>query len=534
MPKDAIVNFKSQGAEKVVKDTQKVASAQEQLNKELEENRDAVALADRFTGGYAGKLVNLRTELKQGSKFVKTMTTAVKGLRTAIIATGIGALVVAVAALIAYWDEIRDFVKGTTKTLKDQETQLQNIGEELETNKGILEKQKELAELQGKPTKEITKELRKQIILQQENNRKLLENLEIQLQRKKEQEEEVTWWEFVKAKAAGLVSSERELQMLQNARTADSEEYLELVDKVNQAKQNEVDFEVQLARLDKEERDAEQEKKDQADKDKADEQAKIDADNAEKLQKLQDYLKQVEQLETAYFDSKLSKQQQEENAVADKYFALIEQAEQYGYDTTVLEEARQAQLKEIRDRYNKEEKDANDKKAKEDKDMAFAVNMAKLDAAKQGFDILGNLAKKGSKVQKKAAVMSARISAIAGTVNAFKTASDNPITTFFPPYPFIQAAAAAAAGFKNVKAIKASQFESEDTTEVKAEGGRGAAPTAVSQAPAFNIVGSTGTNQIASALGESAKQPSRAYVVSSDVTTAQELERKTVQGASIG
>ena len=130
--------------------------------------------------------------------------------------------------------------------------------------------------------------------------------------------------------------------------------------------------------------------------------------------------------------------------------------------------------------------------------------------------------------------MSARISAIAGTVNAFKTASDNPITTFFPPYPFIQAAAAAAAGFKNVKAIKASQYESEDTTEVKAEGGRGAAPTAVSQAPAFNIVGSTGSNQIASALGESAKQPSRAYVVSSDVTTAQELERKTVQGASIG
>jgi len=53
-------------------------------------------------------------------------------------------------------------------------------------------------------------------------------------------------------------------------------------------------------------------------------------------------------------------------------------------------------------------------------------------------------------------------------------------------------------------------------------------------APAFNIVGASGTNQIADAIAESTKKPQRAYVVSGDVSTAQELERKTVQGASLG
>lgn len=55
-----------------------------------------------------------------------------------------------------------------------------------------------------------------------------------------------------------------------------------------------------------------------------------------------------------------------------------------------------------------------------------------------------------------------------------------------------------------------------------------------SQAPAFNIVGQSTTDQLADVLASQGQQPLRTYVVSNDVSTAQELDRNIIQGASIG
>ena len=54
------------------------------------------------------------------------------------------------------------------------------------------------------------------------------------------------------------------------------------------------------------------------------------------------------------------------------------------------------------------------------------------------------------------------------------------------------------------------------------------------QPPAFNVVGATQTSQLAQTIAGAEDKPLRAYVVASDVTTAQELERSTIEGASIG
>ena len=51
--------------------------------------------------------------------------------------------------------------------------------------------------------------------------------------------------------------------------------------------------------------------------------------------------------------------------------------------------------------------------------------------------------------------------------------------------------------------------------------------------PAFNIVGASETNQLADAIGGQAQEPTRAYVVATDVSTAQELDRNIIEGASI-
>ena len=52
--------------------------------------------------------------------------------------------------------------------------------------------------------------------------------------------------------------------------------------------------------------------------------------------------------------------------------------------------------------------------------------------------------------------------------------------------------------------------------------------------PAFNVVGASGETQLADAIGSQTQQPTRAYVVSNDVTTAQEMDRNIIEGASIG
>tara|TARA_R110000803_G_scaffold200577_2_gene264994 strand:+ start:5193 stop:7070 length:1878 start_codon:yes stop_codon:yes gene_type:complete len=60
-------------------------------------------------------------------------------------------------------------------------------------------------------------------------------------------------------------------------------------------------------------------------------------------------------------------------------------------------------------------------------------------------------------------------------------------------------------------------------------GGGGGAP----QPPAFNVVGASGESQLADAIGGQMQRPARAYVVSNDVTSAQELDRNIIEGASI-
>ena len=58
-------------------------------------------------------------------------------------------------------------------------------------------------------------------------------------------------------------------------------------------------------------------------------------------------------------------------------------------------------------------------------------------------------------------------------------------------------------------------------------GGSGAAP-----APSFNLVQGTGSNQIAEGLATE-RRPVQAYVVASQVTTAQSLDRNIIDRATL-
>ena len=62
--------------------------------------------------------------------------------------------------------------------------------------------------------------------------------------------------------------------------------------------------------------------------------------------------------------------------------------------------------------------------------------------------------------------------------------------------------------------------------------GGGSTPSV--QAPAFNVVGATQESQLAQAISGADSKPLKAFVVASDISTAQELERSTIEGASMG
>ena len=207
-----------------------------------------------------------------------------------------------------------------------------------------------------------------------------------------------------------------------------------------------------------------------------------------------------------------------------------------------------AKIKEAQDAQDAKDKERDDRKAKEKadakqkSDQADAVALKeKQDAEAAALDLAAtqrdntlnaiiSLAGEGSKVGKAAALAQATISGIQGVQAAFTTASASPITAAFPAYPFIQAGIAGAFALKTIKSIVSSKKPS----SASGGGGGGGTAPAASQAPSFNVVGASDTNQLAQAIGEDSKKPVKAFVVSGDVSTAQSLDRNIVEGASIG
>lgn len=159
------------------------------------------------------------------------------------------------------------------------------------------------------------------------------------------------------------------------------------------------------------------------------------------------------------------------------------------------------------------------------------VQSAKLSLQENAFKLAGALAEEGSEASKAIQVAQTIMQTIQGVQAAFTTAQKNPITATFPAYPFIQAGAAGAFGALSVKKILSTPIKTTNAGSVGSSQGSGGA--AAPQAPAFNLVGASGVNQVQESLQEE-QTPIQAFVVSGEVTSAQELERNAVDSASIG
>lgn len=200
-------------------------------------------------------------------------------------------------------------------------------------------------------------------------------------------------------------------------------------------------------------------------------------------------------------------------------------------ERTITDEIEKAEaLKKIKDDYDNYIKSADRAAADEQEKIDKEVQQAKFDMATQ---TLGNISKaigENTKAGKAAAAAASLINTYQGITAELATKT---VTPFDFAIKLANIATTAAIGFKSVKNILKTDPKSTagGATTTTPTGGR---PDATSLPPAFNIVGASDTNQLAEAIGGQAQQPVKAYVVSNDVSTAQELDRNIVQGASIG
>jgi DNA repair exonuclease SbcCD ATPase subunit len=177
---------------------------------------------------------------------------------------------------------------------------------------------------------------------------------------------------------------------------------------------------------------------------------------------------------------------------------------------------------------------ATEIKVEEEKRQAIlegekAFQKAKLSIVSDSISILENLnsalvdsglinAKKGFQIAKTLGIAQATIATIEATQNAFKTAQASPITTVFPAYPFIQAGVAASAGLARIAAIKAQQFNGGGGSQPSTSMGGGGGSISTPSAPAVDL---SYLNK-----GSNKAQPVQAYVLATNVSSAQEAEQK--------
>jgi hypothetical protein len=187
----------------------------------------------------------------------------------------------------------------------------------------------------------------------------------------------------------------------------------------------------------------------------------------------------------------------------------------------------QTKLKELNDGFRAEDvanKKANDDAKKKIDDATKEAQLANAEQTGQAIGTLAAIAGEGTAAGKALGVASATIDTYVGANKAIAQGGFAGIA---------QAIAIIATGLTNVKTILSTKVPQPNVAGISSGGG-GSTPSVPPAPPSFNIVGASGTNQLADAIGGQTQQPVQAYVVANDVTSAQSMDRNIVEGASLG
>ena len=233
-------------------------------------------------------------------------------------------------------------------------------------------------------------------------------------------------------------------------------------------------------------------------------------------------LQKIQEIQKAY-------KQKQEDADAETELQKIALEEERKLAELDRLDATEAQKAEVIAFYANKVQDVKDKNADDDLKKEKILQNQKIAIVGQTFGTMAKILGENSKAGKAFAIAQALTNTYLGVTEVL----DNE-TTLPEPFGTIQKvssiAGVLATGFaavKSIKSVKPNGGGGGGTPSLS--GGGGSAPTP----PAFNVVGQSGETQLADAIGSQTQRPARAYVVSNDVTTAQEMDRNIIEGASI-
>jgi hypothetical protein len=512
------------------------------LEKQLLKVQSAMAISQGLQG-----LGEARDSFKQ-LKAVAIDT--FKGIKTAIGATGIGLLVIALGTLYAYWDDIKELVGGVSdEQRKLNEEVNRNVVLENEKLDKIGE-QDNVLKLQGKSEKQILQYKIAQIEavqlaskIQLENDFVTKQNQIAAAKRNKEYlkgfldfitypQKKLTEFFFVFVnEAIGILNKIPGVDIAKfNVNTI-----LKDFDGINNKIANLIFDPSETSK-----------KADDVIKEHKKGLVKLENDKAGLLLQI----KEIDKKEVAENKSKLDKINADNEAAYKKKSDDLALVEQWNKDERELQEKKRQQDLADLDSFNKDVADANKlanaKKLEDDKaaDLAAKTLQAqKIQAVQDTFTTIGNLAELFAgksrkqqeiafKIQKAANIANASIDAFKAANGAYSSLSAIPVVGV--GLGIAAAGAALTAGLLNVKKIASTQFSSGGGSS--GGGGGGSTPSgggggnnAQIQAPSFNIVGNNGLNQ----LSQLKQAPVQAYVVSGAMSTAQSLDRNRVRNATL-
>lgn len=566
-----IQRIKVEGAEEAKKEITGVQGALDAFNETTDENRDAVSLLDKATGGAITSFKRFQKGVTQGIVAVKGLSKSFKGMKTALIATGIGAFVVALGLVVAYWDDIVDFITGASEEQQRLNDKADRTVELLDQSLGILEQQIAIAKLRGESAKDLVLQLRKELVVQQAVLDKEIERREEQLKQQKLDDQKLTFMENLNVGFNMVFNTQKGINNLIKFQNDESEEQKKKQNEITKLKSKSYSIDQKLARLDKEETDRKKKNIEEIEKKKTEAKQKEldDIKNSAKLQ---------EQIDDALIITKEEKRAKERADINKHYedllFDLI-MAEELTEETELaLMDAKRQKLlekqavfdeedaaKEEEEKKKFQEKlDLNIKEKEEILDAELELQQKQRDFATDTLDNTARLFGEETKLGKAALLAKQLIAAKAFLIDIGALKNKASITMAESELTAAKGGESISAGFAEtlklglpdailpliaygataagviggiISAVKS-------TKKVAASVGGSASGSSTTPQkptftpPAFNIVGQSNTDQLTEAITGQTQEPIKAFVVSNDVTTAQSLDRNIVQGATIG
>jgi PAS domain-containing protein len=525
---------------------------------------------------------------------------ALKGIRGALAATGIGLFVVALGTVVAYWDDIKEAVSGVSeeqaKLNELSHTNFETSKEQLST----LDAQDNILKLQGKSEREIlnlkiakvnaaielgkielenvirTSKAEEEAAIKNYNLTKSIVNLiidtalflpklmikpiDLAIQGANKVSEALGLGKLIsfdlgktieglEDKAAGFVAGS--LFNVEDVKAEGEKTRKGIEKELKDLENQKAGFQLSIKEIDK----ANSQKSIDAQKDEQDKKLQAEKEYNEKLRAYYDAIEQERQgqIEGA--------KEKELQALDNKFEALYKAADDANQSDKELVLKHQQEIGDINTKYDllakEEAKKTADELAKIEKDKLDEIEKANKEAAEKdaalkkrnkefgiemalsGLSTIANLTELFGKKSEKAARRAFQIQKAANIATAIISTYQSATAAYasqFTPVPDpsspvrggIAAGMAIAAGLVNVAKIASQKFEGGGSS------GGGSAPSSAGgggsmQAPNFNVIGSSGVNQLA----QIQQQPTRAYVVSGDVANGLSLERNRLQNATL-